>query len=115
MTELFGMSGSVFIGLTLVFFGLTASLTGQALARTWRPAWQAVPYGLLLGAADRFLAYALFDEELLNGIGYLVNSAIIIAFTLAVYRLTRARKMVTQYPWLYEPAGPFGWREKGGA
>lgn len=115
MTELFGMSVSVFIGLTLIFFGLTAGLTGQALARTWRPAWQAVPYGLLLGAANRFLAYALFDEELLSGTGYLVSSVVIIVLTLAAYRLTRARKMVTQYPWLYEPAGPFGWREKRGA
>jgi branched-chain amino acid transport system ATP-binding protein len=109
------MTLPVFIGLTLVLFGMTSFLTGQALAHTWRPAWQAVPYGLLLGAVSRFLAYGLFDGELLHGSGYVLNSVIIIALTLLAYRLTQARKMVTQYPWLYEPAGPLGWREKRGA
>ena len=28
------------------------------------------------------------------------------------YQVTRARWMVTQYPWLYERAGLFSWREK---
>jgi len=28
------------------------------------------------------------------------------------YRLTQAHKMVAQYPWLYERAGLFAWREK---
>ena len=26
------------------------------------------------------------------------------------FQLTRARQMVKQYPWAYEPAGPFWWR-----
>jgi hypothetical protein len=34
------------------------------------------------------------------------------AILLAAYYLTRARKMVQQYPWLYERRGPFGWRER---
>jgi hypothetical protein len=28
------------------------------------------------------------------------------------FRYTRSRQMVTQYGWLYEPAGLFGWRER---
>jgi hypothetical protein len=38
------------------------------------------------------------------------------AFLLVVgglsWRLTRARRMVMQYRWLYERTGPFGWRER---
>ena len=29
-------------------------------------------------------------------------------------RITQARKMVTQYPWIYERNGLFGWRLKAG-
>ena len=41
-----------------------------------------------------------------------VDFAVLIGMGAAAYRLTQARKMVTQYPWLYEPAGPFAWRER---
>ena len=36
-------------------------MTGQALAETWRPAGRLSPTALLLGVADRFLIFALFD------------------------------------------------------
>lgn len=114
MESVVGSELAVFVGLTLVLFGFTAVLTGQALARTWRPWWQAIPYGLLLSLAARFLTYALFDEPLLHLSGWLVQWLYIVAVTLLAYRLTQARKMVVQYPWLYEPAGLFGWRDKGG-
>ncbi|WP_348981071.1 DUF6867 family protein [Azospirillum sp. TSO5] len=32
--------------------------------------------------------------------------------TLTAHRIAIARRMVNQYPWLYETAGPFGWRER---
>ena len=90
--------------------GFAAFITGQALASTWRPMWQMIPYGLMLGIADRFLVWGLFDNP--DGVsitGYLIDTAYLIAVGLAAYRLTLARRMVTQYPWLYERAGPFGW------
>ena len=87
-------------------------MTGQALANTWRPAWQMLPYGLMLGFADRFLVWGLFGGDGLSVSGYVIDTAYLIAVGFAAYRLTRARRMVTQYPWLYERAGPFGWKDK---
>lgn len=104
----------VFIGVTLVMFGGAAWLTGQALAGTWRPVWQGFVYAPLLGAVDRFLIYALFDGTLQSLPAYLFHAALLLAIMLLAYRRTRARKMVSQYPWLYEPAGPFGWRKYSG-
>lgn len=108
-----GVSLSVFIGLTVILFGGCAFMTGQALASGWRPVRQVVLYGLLLGAGSRFLSFALFDGELLSIIGYGVNTVVLTAIGLAAYRLTQARRMVSQYPWLYERIGPFSWRERG--
>ncbi len=96
-------------------FGFPAFATGQALAATWRPAvWVAV-YCLMLGLADRFIAWSLFDAELLSVGGYLIDSAALVAIGLAAFAVTRARKMVSQYPWLYESKGLFGWRRIDGA
>ncbi len=108
--SLLGTSMPVFVGLTVVVIGFAAFMTGQALANTWKPAWHAVIYGLLLGLADRFLTFALFDGELLSASGYLIDAAVLIVITLFAYRLTQARKMVSQYPWLYRRVGPFGWK-----
>ena len=111
MTALLGEIGS-FFAMTVVFFGGAAFLTGQTLAQSWRPGWQIVPATLLLAAADRFLLYALFAAELASLSGFLIAAALLGAILSAAYYLTRARKMVQQYPWLYERRGPFGWRER---
>lgn len=108
---LLGTSPGVFIGITLIFMGGCSFMAGQALAATWRPLWQAVPYALMLGLADRFLGYALFQGKLLSLPGYLVDAAVLTVVTLAAYRATRASQMVNQYPWLYERTSIFGWRE----
>ncbi|WP_322100034.1 DUF6867 family protein [Geminicoccus roseus] len=115
LETLTGQSLGVFIGLTLVLAGSAAMSMGQAIAQTWRPLWQIVPYGLLLGAANRFLSYALFEEELLHVTGFLVCSAILIALAFLAYRIARTNKMVAQYPWLYERAGLFAIREHRGS
>jgi len=102
----------VFIGVTLCVTGFAAYMTGQAVATTWKPAWHAVAYALLLGLVDRFLIYALFDGELLSGVGYVVDSAVLVVIALLAFRMAQVRKMVQQYPWLYARSGPFFWREK---
>ncbi len=112
VAEFLGTSIGVFLGLTSVIFGAAAALTGQALAATWRPVWQNFVYGFLLAGADRFLVYALFEGELLSPGGFASEILVLVVFCLVAYRLTRARKMVSQYPWLYERAGLFGWRPK---
>ena len=106
-------SWPVFVGLTLGLFGGCAFMTGQALAATWRPAWQAIPYALMLAVADRFLGFALFDGALLSPGGWTLDAAVLTIIALAAFRLTRARRMVEQYPWLYERVGLFGWRDLG--
>ncbi|HVI51766.1 MAG TPA: hypothetical protein VM661_11190 [Candidatus Sulfotelmatobacter sp.] len=110
-----GSSPGIFIGVTLIFMGGCAFMTGQALASTWRAAWHAAPYALMLGLADRFLGYALFQGTLLSLPGYVVDTAVLMIISLAAYRVTRARQMVTQYPWLYQRTGIFSWREIEGS
>jgi hypothetical protein len=100
------------IGVSGILFGLASFLMGQAIAETWRPLWQNIVYGLLLAVGNRFIDCALFGEEWLSFSHYLIDAAIIIVIALFAYRVTLARKMVVQYPWLYERAGLFSWRER---
>ena len=111
METVTGVSTTAFIGLTVVLMGGTGYLTGQAFAATWRPLWKVLPACLLLGAADRFLAFALFGGPLLSPLGYVVDSAVIVAAGVAAWRLTRVERMVTQYPWIFERAGLWRYRE----
>lgn len=98
--------------LTVVAFGFAAFMMGRALADTWRPGWQNVAYGLLLGIANRLFQNFLNGNDVLNLAAYAIGSAVLIAIAVTAYRATQAYKMVTQYPWLYERAGPFSWRQK---
>lgn len=115
MESILGTSIGVFLFVTVGLMGFTAFMTGQALANTWKPMWHPFVYSVLLGFADRFLTFALFEGELLSLSGYLVDTAVLIVIALFAYRISQARKMVSQYPWLYDRAGLFGWRPKGTA
>jgi hypothetical protein len=112
--------------LTIIMFGGGGFMMGQALADTWRPWWQILPYSALMALGNNFLGFALFDgaffidslfskgakplsEAILE---YVIDFAVILAFAGLSYRLTQVRKMPAQYPWLYERVGPFRWREK---
>ncbi|HEX6980012.1 MAG TPA: hypothetical protein VF342_12000 [Alphaproteobacteria bacterium] len=114
MTDLLGSELGDFIGVTVVLFGAAAFMTGQALAGTWRPYWQMIPYGLLLTAANRFFSWALFGGELLSLSGFVIDAIVLIVIGSVAYRLTRVYRMTTQYPWLYERAGLFSWRVRSG-
>ena len=111
-TVLTGSKPLVFIILTGVLGGGAAYLAGRALALKWRPLWQLGIYMALLAGAVRFLHHALFGEVLFSAQYYLVAYAVLLGMALLGYRLTRVQQMITQYYWLYERAGPFGWREK---
>lgn len=112
MESVLGTSLTVFFGLTVCIMGFAAYMTGQALANNWHSVYQVVGYALLLGVADRFLSFALFEGALLSMSAYLVDAAVLMAIALIAFRTTKARKLVSQYPWLYEPDGIFSWREK---
>ena len=113
MEEILGSELPVFIGLTIILFGGGAFMMGQAVAETWRPWKQIIPYGLMMGVGNRLLANFLFASDMLSIPGYISNTIVLIAIALLAFRLRQARKMVSQYPWLYERAGAFGWRDAG--
>lgn len=114
------------VALTFLLFGGAAILMGNAIAETWRPWWQNIAYGALLAVGDQFLGFALFQgpffiDSLVSKnsqplgyalVIYLFDAVVIVAISLLSYRITLARKMVTQYPWLYERTGLLGWRTK---
>ncbi len=112
MEAVLGTSLSVFLGLTAVVFGLAAFLTGQALANTWKPVRQLLGYCLLLGVANRFLTWGLYQGDLLSLPGFLVGTMVLTAIALAGFRLRQVWKMVHQYPWLYRRTSPWSFRER---
>lgn len=112
MGAILGPNVGVFIGLTLILFGGASWMMGQALAGTWRPAWHMVPYALLLSVGDNFLTFALFEGDLLSLTAFLSHAVILWAIAAVSYRMTQVAKMVAQYPWLYERAGLFSWRDR---
>ena len=107
---LLGMSLGVYAGFTVVIGGGAAWLSGRALALGWRPVWMVVPTALGLALADRFFVWALFAGEFYPPIGTLAEFATLLGLGLLAHRHTRTRRMVQQYPWLYERAGPLTWR-----
>jgi len=105
--------GTMAIMALFCFFGY---MSGQALAENWRPAWQVAVYGLLLSVGARVMALILFARHLRGPIDEVIAFSLvalmIIGTTALAFRLTWARRMPSQYPWLYERRGLFGWREK---
>jgi len=108
----------------LCLYSFAAFMMGQALAETWRPFSHNFFYGILLTAGDRALAYMLLHTDKLSlsaflssmfGLGAVIDAAIIFAVAVFAYRVTRARQMVTQYPWLYEKSGLMAWRDRTAA
>jgi hypothetical protein len=112
MEQLLGTSWSVFVGLTVVLGGGISFMMGQAISRSWLPAWQVVAYSLLLAVTTRFFIYALFDGRMLLLSGYVIDAIVLMGLALLAFRLTRVQMMVTQYPWLYERAGPLAYRDR---
>ena len=102
----------VFLLVTVVLGGGAAAPAGRAVALTWRPWWQVLVYMLMLGAAVRFIHFALFNGTLLSIHYYTVDTLVCMAFGFAGFQAARARRMVVQYPWINEPDGPIRWRRK---
>lgn len=113
MEELYGPETPFEIVLvTCVIGGGAAWLAGRAIAGTWRPLWHVIGYMGLLGAAIRFVHFALFEAPLLSPVGYLADTVFLVVVGCLGWRITRTTQMVTQYYWLYERRGPLNWRER---
>lgn len=97
---------------TGVLGGGAALLAGRAIAHTWRAYWHIVPYMILLGAAVRFVHFALFGGTLTSLPSYAVDTAYLLVAASLAFRVTRVGQMVRQYPWLYEREGPLKWRPR---
>ncbi len=101
-----------FLMFTIVLGGAASFQTGRAVAQTWQPVWQLLPYAVLLAVTVRFLYFAVLEQTLLSWHYFLVD---LIVLTIAGYlgwRLKRVTQMTTQYGWLYEASGSLGWRSK---
>lgn len=96
----------------IVLIGPASFAAGHAVALTWRPWGQIVFYTGLLAATLRFLDYALGGGVLWSVGGFVLGWAVQLALGAFAYRLTRARLMVRQYPWLYQRKGLLGWEER---
>ncbi len=67
MDELYGSETWLQVLLvTGVIGGGAAFLAGRAIAQTWRPFWHVLVYMAMLGAAVRFVHFALFEATLLS-------------------------------------------------
>ena len=104
----------LFLLVTGVMGGWLAWMTGRAMALTWKPTYQLVLYALVLGLVVRFIHFALFEATLLTLHYYVVDTIILMGFAFAGWRYHRARQMTTQYRWLFERTGPFGWKPRPG-
>lgn len=110
-----GDSFWVFVLLTVVIGGGAAALTGRAVADSWRPWWHVIPLTLLIGAAVRFLHFALWGGTLLSLPSYVSDAVVCTVCGLLGFRLMRVSQMVTCYGWINERAGLSGWRRKAAA
>ena len=97
---------------TVLIGGGAAFLAGRAIAQTWRPFGHVVAYMLLLGAAVRFVHFALFEGSLLSPASYAADTLVLMISGAFAWRMQRAAQMATQYYWLYERTGPLTWRRK---
>lgn len=88
-----------FVALTLILGCAGAFVTGRAMAQTWRSQWKGVGYMLPLGAAVRFLHYALFQEPTNFAQGLLCFVTLALA-ALGGFAVARRNQMRRQYPWV---------------
>ena len=112
MFEWFGDTLGAVLLFNLVIVAPGAFAAGHAVAITWRPWGQIVFYTALLSLLVRFLDYALDNGEIWSVGGFFLGWAVQLAVAAFGYRLTRARLMVRQYPWLYQRKGLLGWEER---
>jgi hypothetical protein len=112
MFEWFGDTLGNVLLFNLVLVAPLSFAAGHAVAITWRPWGQVAFYTALLSATLRFFDYALGGGELWSLGGFLLGWAVQLAVAGFAYRLTHARQMVRQYPWLYRRKGLLGWEER---
>jgi hypothetical protein len=101
-----------FLVITVLIGGWAAWMTGRAIAGTWRPYWHVVAYMVPFAVFVRWVHFALFHGTFTSVPYFLVDFAVVLALASLGYRVVRAKQMTTQYRWLFDKSGPFGWRRQ---
>ena len=101
-----------FLLMTLALFGWCSYQLGKAMANTWQPISLMIFYVLLLTSFDRFLLFALFEQELLSVVMFLIDFITLSLISLISYRIAKISYMVNQYPWKYQKTGFFSYKNK---
>ena len=70
---------------------------------------------LILGAAVRFIHFALFEGTLLSPQFYAVDTLVCLIFGFLGFRATRVGQMTTQYSWINARAGFMRWARRDAA
>ena len=81
----------LFLLVTVIMGGWAAWMTGRAIALTWRPFWNLILYLFILGAAVRFIHFALFDGTLLSIHYYAVDTIVLLIIGSLGFQYYRAR------------------------
>lgn len=102
----------LFLLVTCVMGGWAAWMTGRAMASTWRSTGYLFAYLLILGAAVRFIHFALFGGTLLTLHYYVVDTIVVQIIGAIGYRVTRVGQMIDKYRWLHVADGPFFWKDR---
>lgn len=112
MNMIWEVSLPEFLFVTVALGGGAAWMSGRSIARSWEPYWIVALWMLLLGAAVRFIHFALFSGSLLSLHYYVVDTVILLVIAALGHRFTRTSSTVRQYTWLYEKTSPFSWRRR---
>ena len=89
MAELYaGESIGAIVLVTGFLGGGAAWLSGRAIAGAWHPPWHVALVALVLGAAARFIHFALFHGELLSAPSYACDTLILFIVGLLAWRAT---------------------------
>ena len=101
-----------FLLMTLTLFGWCSYQLGKAMANTWQPISLMIFYVFLLTIFDRFLLFALFEQELLSIIMFFIDFITLSLIALISFRVAKTIYMVNQYPWKYQKTGFFSYKNK---
>ena len=81
----------LFVLVTVLMGGWAAWMTGRAMAITWRPFWTLILYLFILGAAVRFIHFALFGGTLVSIHYYAVDTIVLLIIGALGFQYRRAR------------------------
>ena len=101
-----------FFLMTFILFGWCSYQLGKAMANTWQSISLMIFYVFFLTLFDRFLLFALFEQELLSLIMFFIDFTTLSLISLISYRIAKISYMVNQYPWKYQKVGFFSYKNK---